>query len=81
MFPVRASDRGRLPHSSYTTRRGHDRICGGHRDAAGAEFDHFHAAPKPDAEQSWLICRPCHGSLATGKIARDEQERTGGVGW
>jgi hypothetical protein len=44
------------------------------RKSAGAEFDHFYAASKPDVEHTWLICRPCHGSLTTGRIARDERE-------
>jgi hypothetical protein len=44
------------------------------RKAVGTEFDHFYAASKPDAEHTWLICRPCHGSLTTGRTARDERE-------
>jgi hypothetical protein len=44
------------------------------RKAVGAEFDHFYAASKPDVEHTWLIYRPCHGCLTTGRIARDERE-------
>ncbi|HVY15954.1 MAG TPA: hypothetical protein VHB27_12055 [Rhodopila sp.] len=44
------------------------------RKAEGAEFDHFYAASKPDLEHTWLICRPCHSDLTTGRLARDERE-------
>jgi hypothetical protein len=42
--------------------------------AENAEHDHFYAASKPDVDHVWLICRPCHTDLTSGRIARDERE-------
>jgi hypothetical protein len=48
-------------------------------DAAGqrspfAEFDHFYASSHPDPEHTWLICKPCHTGLTTGRVSRDQRE-------
>jgi hypothetical protein len=39
-----------------------------------AEFDHYYASSHPDAEHTWLICRPCHLGLTTGRVPRDQRE-------
>lgn len=39
-----------------------------------AEFDHFYANSKADADHIWLICKPCHQDLTTGRVARDRRE-------
>jgi hypothetical protein len=44
------------------------------RKAQGAEFDHFYAASKPDAEHTWFICQPCHADLTVGRLPRDQRE-------
>jgi hypothetical protein len=28
----------------------------------------------PDAEHTWLICRPCHLDLTTGRVPRGQRE-------
>jgi hypothetical protein len=48
-------------------------------DAAGhrspfAEYDHFYASSHPDPEHTWLICKPCHTGLTTGRVPRDQRE-------
>jgi hypothetical protein len=39
-----------------------------------AEFDHYYSSSHPDAEHTWLICRPCHLGLTTGRVPRDQRE-------
>lgn len=39
-----------------------------------AEFDHFYASSHPGPEHTWLICRPCHLGLTTGRVPRDQRE-------
>jgi hypothetical protein len=48
-------------------------------DASGqrsgeAEYDHFYASSAPDVEHTWLICKPCHLGLTTGRVPRDQRE-------
>lgn len=35
-----------------------------------AEFDHFFENSNPSPDHTWLICKPCHKSLTTGKAPR-----------
>lgn len=39
-----------------------------------ADFDHFYANSYPDGSHTWLICKPCHGGLTSGRVARDQRE-------
>jgi prophage antirepressor-like protein len=39
-----------------------------------AEFDHYYTNSDPRAASTWLICKPCHGKLTTGKMPRHEVE-------
>jgi Rha family phage regulatory protein len=39
-----------------------------------AEYDHFYQNSKADAEHTWLICKPCHSDLSTGRTPRDQRE-------
>ena len=39
-----------------------------------AEFDHYYQASFPDVEHTWLICKPCHNGLTSGRIPRDQAE-------
>lgn len=39
-----------------------------------AEFDHFYASSRAGAEHTWLICKPCHTELTSGRVARDQRE-------
>lgn len=39
-----------------------------------ADFDHFYQNSRPDADHTWLICRPCHNDLTFGRIPRDQRE-------
>jgi Rha family phage regulatory protein len=42
--------------------------------SAFAEFDHFYHNSKPDADHTWLICKPCHQEMTTGRVPRDQRE-------
>lgn len=50
-----------------------DVICDGVKSRF-AEFDHFYQASYPDADHTWMPCKPCHTGLTTGRIARDKVE-------
>jgi Rha family phage regulatory protein len=50
-----------------------DVICGSVKSRF-AEFDHFYQASYPDADHTWMPCKPCHTGLTTGRIARDKVE-------
>lgn len=39
-----------------------------------AEFDHFYQNSLPDANHVWLICKPCHIELTTGRIQRGDRQ-------
>jgi len=39
-----------------------------------AEFDHFYANSQPDGAHTWLICKPCHADLTTGRVPREQRE-------
>ncbi len=39
-----------------------------------AEFDHFYQNSLPDANHIWLICKPCHTELTTGRIQRGDRQ-------
>ena len=46
-------------------------------DAARApftEFDHFYANSHPGGAHTWLICKPCHTELTTGRVPREQRE-------
>jgi hypothetical protein len=45
----------------------------GHR-LADAEFDHFDASSHPDAEHTWLNCRPFPLGLTTRRVPRDRRQ-------
>lgn len=38
-----------------------------------ADFDHFYQSSHPNPEHTWLICRPCHSDLTTGRVPRDQR--------
>lgn len=44
------------------------------RKAQGAEFDHSYEASKQDAEETWLVCQPCHADLTIGRLQHDQRE-------
>jgi phage regulator Rha-like protein len=39
-----------------------------------AEFDHFYASSHPGGAHTWLICKPCHTELTTGRVPREQRE-------
>jgi len=39
-----------------------------------ADFDHFYANSMPDVNHTWLICKPCHSDLTTGRVPRDHRD-------
>jgi hypothetical protein len=39
-----------------------------------AEFDHFYANSHPGGAHTWLICKPCHTELTTGRVPREQRE-------
>lgn len=39
-----------------------------------AEFDHFYENSNPNADATWLICKPDHRRLTTGELARHQVE-------
>lgn len=39
-----------------------------------SEFDHFYQANRPDADHTWLICKPCHTEFTTGRVSRPQRE-------
>lgn len=39
-----------------------------------AEFDHFYQSSKPDADHTWLICKPCHNEFTYKNLPRDQRE-------
>jgi hypothetical protein len=39
-----------------------------------AEFDHFYQNSLPDTNHVWLICKPCHTELTTGRIQRGDRQ-------
>jgi prophage antirepressor-like protein len=39
-----------------------------------ADFDHYYTNTDPRAASTWLICKPCHNQLTTGKMPRHEAE-------
>jgi len=67
--------------AAITVMGGHCPCCGQSRvvDDKGnqlpfSEFDHFYQNSMPNAEHSWLICRPCHADLSTGRVPRHQRE-------
>lgn len=53
---------------------GEAEVVQGDQRSVFAEFDHFYANSQPSAEHTWLICRPCHTALSTGRVSRDQRE-------
>ena len=49
-------------------------VLGDDRVSSFAEYDHFYQNSKADADHTWLICKPCHNELSTGRVARDQRE-------
>ena len=43
--------------------------------SAEAEYDHFYASSAPDVEHTWLICKPCHLGLTTGRGKNDHTNK------
>nr|WP_305123473.1 Rha family transcriptional regulator [Roseomonas sp. GC11] len=39
-----------------------------------AEFDHFYANSQPNGAHTWLICKPCHTDLTSGRVPREQRE-------
>jgi hypothetical protein len=39
-----------------------------------AELDHFYANSKADINHVWIICKPCHRDLTTGRVERSARE-------
>lgn len=46
---------------------------------AFSDFDHFYQSSHPNPEHTWLICRPCHNDLTTGRVPRTEREKVFGA--
>lgn len=59
---------GRCPNCSH-----HDVVEKSQR-LPFAEFDHFYQNSLPDADHTWLICKPCHSDLTRGQQQRDQAE-------
>jgi Rha family phage regulatory protein len=39
-----------------------------------ADYDHFYTNSRADADHTWLICKPCHNGLTSGRVPRHERE-------
>jgi hypothetical protein len=39
-----------------------------------AEFDHFYQNSLANVAATWLICKPCHSDLTTGRVDRHDRE-------
>jgi Rha family phage regulatory protein len=39
-----------------------------------AEYDHFYENSRADIDHTWLICKPCHADLTTGRVLRRDRE-------
>ena len=46
-------------------------VVEGEQRSAFSEFDHFWTNSNAGIDHTWLICKPCHTQLTTGKVSRD----------
>jgi prophage antirepressor-like protein len=44
------------------------------RKSKFSDYDHFYQNSYPNADHTWLICKPCHSDLTYGRRPRDEVE-------
>ncbi|MHB2169950.1 Rha family transcriptional regulator [Alsobacter sp. R-9] len=49
-------------------------ICDDGSRSPFAEYDHFYQNSRADPDHVWLICKPCHAELTTGRVSRHERE-------